>query len=154
MLQAGASAVWRSASAPAAQRGFGAERPVTTGATFIRADLPADLRAAFVSTTATPPGATQFSTSGGAPGGNVVINNPRPLPFAVPVDVERAFAAAETAGGRELRATLDDWIASVNAFTQNGALVVNVSYTVPNRGTQLAQFRYDPVSDKATRTSP
>ena len=67
---------------------------------------------------------------------------------------ERAFAAAETAGGRELRATLDDWIASVNAFTQNGALVVNVSYTVPNRGTQLAQFRYDPVSDKATRTSP
>src|SRR5206468_4143208 len=67
---------------------------------------------------------------------------------------QRGFAAAETAGGRELRATLDDWIASVNAFTQNGALVVNVSYTVPNRGTQLARFRYDPVSDKATRTSP
>jgi peptide/nickel transport system permease protein len=149
-----ASASWRSASAPPPQRGYGAERPQSFGASFIRSDLPNDLRVAFLSVNNTPPSATGFATSGGSPGANVVSNNPRPLPLPVAVDVERAFAAAEAAGGREARAGLDDWIANVNASVQNGVLVVSVFYIVPTRGTSLGQYRYDPVADRATRTGP
>jgi hypothetical protein len=147
---AGAQATWRSASAPAAQRGFGADRPVNSSASFIRADLPTDLRVAFVGTTTTSTPGTNVNTAAG----NVIPQNPRLVPLPVPVDVERAFAAAEAAGGKDARASTEDWIAGVSAFMQNGVLVVNVSYTIANRGTLLGQFRYDPVSGAVTRFGP
>jgi peptide/nickel transport system permease protein len=139
VVQTAASAVWRSTAAPASQRGFGTERPVSQGGSFVRSDLPADLRVAFVGT-------------GPTGGSNVGTASTRPAPLSRSVDVERAFAAAEAAGGRDVRAGLDDWSASVNANMQNGTLVVNVFYSVPNRG-QVALFSYDPVIDKATRLS-
>ena len=154
VVPTGLSAFWRSASAPAAQRGFGAERPLATGASFIRADLPADLRVAFLSTTSAPPGATVVAGVGGSPSANIVVNNPRPVPLSAPVDVEKAFAAVEAAGGRDARASVEDWIANVNASMQTGVLVVVVSYSIANRGTFLGQYRYDPVSGSVTRFGP
>jgi len=148
------SANWRSASAPPAQRGFGAERPLSTGASFIRADLPADLRVAFLSTTSAPPGATVIAAAGGSPSANVVVDNLRPAPLSAPVDVERAFAAVEAAGGHDARFTTEDWIASLNASMQNGVLVVTVNYFIANRGTFLGQYRYDPVTGAVTRFGP
>jgi hypothetical protein len=154
VVPTGLSANWRSASAPPPQRGFGAERPLSTGASFIRADLPADLRVAFLSTTSAPPGATVVAGVGGSPSANIVVNNPRPVPLSVPVDVEKAFAAVEAAGGRDARASTEDWIANVNASMQTGVLVVTVNYSVANRGTFLAQYRYDPVSGSVSRFGP
>jgi len=152
VVQASATGAWRSAAAPAAQRGFGAERPVSIGASFIRADLPADLRVAFVSTTTASTPGTNVNTAAG----NVIPQNPRLVPLPVSVDVERAFAAVEAAGGRDARAPSEDWSANVNASVQSGALVVNVSYIAlrAGSGTQLALFRYDPITGAVTRTGP
>jgi len=141
VVQSSASGTWRSTEAPAAQRGFGAEKPLAMGASFNRIDLPSDLRTAFVS-------------SGSNSSANIVTNNPRIPALSAPIDVVKAFAAVEAAGGRDARATTADWIATVNANMQSGALVVIVFYTVANRGTSLGQYRYDPITGAASRTGP
>ena len=154
VVQTGASANWRSESAPPPQRGFGAKRPLSIGASFIRADLPADLRVVFLSQTSAPPDATVIAQVGGSPSANIVVNNPRPVPLSTPVDVEKVFAAVEAAGGRDARSSTEDWIATVNATMSNGALAVVVNYSIANRGTFLAQYRYDAVTGAVTRFGP
>src|SRR5258705_13814041 len=114
-MPTGLWAFGRSAPPPGAQGGVGAEGPLGPAESFIRADLPADLRVAFLSTTSAPPGATVVAGVGGSPSANIVINNPRPVPLSAPVDVEKAFAGVEAAGGRDARASIGGWIANVKA---------------------------------------
>jgi peptide/nickel transport system permease protein len=138
-----ASANWRSSAAP--QGGFGVDRPVGVGYSFVRSDAPEDFRTAFVG-------------SGNA-GGQVFVRTgtvrPRPLPGRI--DVEEAFRAVELAGGASLREQWSregwaDW--SANAFTdvrgESVALVVTYM-RLPGPGTP-ATFRYDVASGEVRRT--
>ena len=139
----GQSSTWVSSTATAFPRGFDAARPSAGGYNFVRSDLPNDLRIAFVGFGGT---ATQ-GASGSV--GSVPV---RPAPLPRTSDLERAFAAAEAAGGKEFRAGVADWSAFATAQMQSGALVITVTINdlVGGRST-FARFTYDPTTDTATR---
>jgi len=130
--------VWRSSLSP---RGFDAERPISGGFLFVRSDLPNDLRVASIG----------FGTTASV---NVGTQTARPLALERPVDLDHVFAQAEAAGGRDARGGLVDWSVTVFASMLPNGLNVTVAYFAlqPNRG-QIAQFRYDPVTDHVTRVS-
>ncbi|MGH2491957.1 MAG: ABC transporter permease [Candidatus Limnocylindria bacterium] len=138
-----ASANWRSSAAP--QGGFGVDRPVGVGYSFVRSDLPEDFR-------------TAFAGSGNS-GGQVFVrtSSVRPRPLPARIDVEEAFRAVEGAGGASLREQWSregsaDWSANAFADMQGTNVVVIVTYMrLPGPGTP-ATFRYDVETGEVRRT--
>src|SRR5205823_963062 len=149
----GQSLTWVSSTATAFTRGFDAARPSAGGYNFVRSDLPNDQRVAFVGfRESTAPRATADAQN--QVSGTVGSAPVRPAPLLTTFDLERAFAAAEAAGGKEFRGGVADWSATANAQMQSGVLVitVNLNDLVGGRAT-LARFTYDPVTDTATRVN-
>ena len=131
------------ANAPPDLRGFGANEPIEESYGFVRADAPGDRRIATVF----------FGTHSGV--GGVGTLSERPPLLAAPVDLRRAFAAVEAAGGRALReewarAGLRVWSAGAATQVREGRVVVAVTYV--RSVTDQPSFRYDVATGQVTRT--
>jgi peptide/nickel transport system permease protein len=134
----GVSAQWRSSSTPNVVS-FGADKPASLTYSYVRPDLPSDLRVVSVT-----------YDIGGRSGAFVNTVTPRQQPLAMPVDIEAVFAAVERGGGSTVRAEWGrDWQAGASTVTFAGPLQVRVSYS---RGSPpLATFIYDVVTGAITR---
>jgi hypothetical protein len=151
-----ASASWSSSSA--LPTGFGTDRPTTVGLTFVRSDVAADLRSASV-----------FFAAGGIQPQIRRFDLPkRPPAIAGDVDLIRAFAAVEEAGGRALREQWTrDGLGAWQAFANAGSLElpgqvlpsapdnmsVTVSYQTALGDRAPVVFRYDLATKRVTRVS-
>ena len=134
----GVSAQWRSSSALNVP-GFGAEKPTSLTYSYVRPDLPNDLRVVSVT-----------SDVGGRSGAFVNTVIPRQQPLAMPVDIEAVFAAVERGGGSTVRAEWGrDWQAGASTVTFAGHLQVRISYS--RGGPPLATFSYDVATGAITR---
>ena len=119
--------------------GFGAEKPVNLTYSYIRPDLPNDLRVVSVA-----------YDVGGRSGAFVNTVTPRQQTLALPVDIEAIFAAVERSGGSNLRAEWGrDWQAGGSTVTFAGPLQVRISYS--RGGPPLATFTYDVATGAVTR---
>ncbi len=134
----GVSAQWRSSSALNVP-GFGAEKPTSLTYSYVRPDLPNDLRVVSVT-----------SDVGGRSGAFVNTVIPRQQPLAMPVDIEAVFAAVERGGGSTVRAEWGrDWQAGASTVSFAGHLQVRISYS--RGGPPLATFSYDVATGAITR---
>ena len=126
--------------------GFDADRPVGVFYTFIRADLSADRRTAFV-------GFGSLAQPGVS--ASVGSSTLRGTPIGVTIDLEAVFAAVEAAGGRTLREDwsrdgVTQWSANADIGIDGATSFVRVSYrAAPSR---QATFRYDLASGHVERT--
>jgi hypothetical protein len=137
----GVNAQWTSSSA-IGRITFGTKKPASLTYSYVRPDLPNDLRVASVT----------YDALGGRSGTFVNTVNPRQRPMDSVVDIEAAFAAVERSGGADMRAGFGkDWGASAATQTVTGKLLVLVSYFPPNAG-PAATFTYDVATGQVTRT--
>jgi peptide/nickel transport system permease protein len=135
------SAQWTSSSAPNRVT-FGAEKPASLTYSYVRPDLPNDLRVVSVT----------YGDVGGRNGAFLNTVSPKQRPLEARVDVEAIFAAVERFGGADVRARLGkDWSASAATQTFTGKLQVSVSYFPTNAGAS-ATFAYDVATGQITRT--
>jgi hypothetical protein len=136
-----ASAGW---SAAGAQGGHGVDQPGSLRYSFVRSDLPNDLRVASVGT---------LGAFGQIAVGSTTVRQP-PLPAGF--DIERSFAAVERAGGAAVRGQWSregapDW--GANAFTDlRGQTVVVLVQYFRARGTGSAIFLYEVGTGEVRRT--
>jgi peptide/nickel transport system permease protein len=126
--------------------GFDADRPVGVFYTFIRADLPADRRTAFV-------GFGAFAQAGVS--ASVGSSTVRGTPLGVAIDLEAVFAAVEAGGGRTLREDwardgASQWSATADIGIDGATSFVRVVYGAPP--SRQATFRYDLASGRVERT--
>lgn len=139
----GASANWRSDSPPQFA-GFGVERPVSVGYTFVRSDASDDRRIASIF----------FGTLRGAQVGQAGV---RPAPLPDGFDLLAIFNAVEASGGRELRDSwartgVPQWSAGAFVISQPNVLsFVQVDYSQLPAFQVNASFRYDMATGKVTR---
>jgi peptide/nickel transport system permease protein len=126
--------------------GFDAERPVGVFYIFIRADLPADRRSAFV-------GFGTFAQAGVS--ASVGSSTVRGTPMGGPIDLEAVFAAVEAGGGSVLRDEwsrdgLSQWTANADIGIDGATSFVRVVYGAPP--SRQATFRYDLATGRVERT--
>jgi peptide/nickel transport system permease protein len=126
--------------------GFDADRPVGVFYTFIRADLPADRRTAFV-------GFGSFAQAGVS--ASVGSSTVRGTPMGGPIDLEAVFAAVESGGGRTLREDWSrdgatQWSANADIGIDGATSFVRVVYGAPP--SRQATFRYDLATGRVERT--
>jgi peptide/nickel transport system permease protein len=126
--------------------GFDADKPVGVFYTFIRADLPADRRTAFV-------GFGTFAQAGVS--ASIGSSTVRGTPIGVTIDLEAVFAAVEARGGRALRDDwsregVTQWSANANVGIDGATSFVRVSYGAPP--SRQAAFQYDLATGRVERT--
>jgi hypothetical protein len=140
VVLSGISAQWSSSSAPNRVT-FGTEKPARLTYSYLRPDLPNDLRVVSV-----------VYDTGGRSGTFVNTVSPRQRPLDAMVDIEAVFAAVERSGGADARASLArDWTANAATQTSTGTLLVSVSY-LPVNAEAAATFTYEVATGAITRT--
>ena len=137
-----ASASWSSTASPPG--GFGIDRPVSVRYSFVRADLPEDLRIATVGA---------GNSSGPVSVGNATV---RQMPLPGPVDIEGSLKAVELQGGATVREEWarqgsPNWFANAITELRDGRLAIVLTYA-RSQTADAATFRYDVATGRVERT--